>query len=129
MSKEPDRLWEDYTSKGNSFSNWLTSLIISNFVYLIHLNDRRIATNGNSLWVWSLILSSISIGCMFLFRVLGVYAARKRFDLEKAGKDSDKDQCLGKIESVREILFGFFVFSAVAGFVTTFLILCPQLFP
>ena len=120
-NKDLTQLWKDYTEKANSFANWFTSILISNFVYLFKATEsEKLGCWGK----WSLGLSVSSLIAMFLFKVMGVCAARKRHDLELEGQNSDRDTFLKKIETLKKWLFYLFAgFGIVAISISGFILL------
>lgn len=119
-SKNLAQLWKDYVEKGNSFANWFTSILISNFVYLVKLGEgRKLECAGK----WSLGLSVLSLVAMFFFRAAGVWTAQRRHDLESEGIDSDHDNSLKIVETSRKWVFYLFgVVGMIAASISAFIL-------
>ena len=103
--KDRENAWKDYITKGNDFSNWFTAIIISNFVYLnsIELTERT------GLWWVGFGIAIPTFICIFLFKSLGVLAARDRVKMNDPGlsgegkrKEREKlENCQKKTEKLR----------------------------
>ena len=121
MSENKDlknQLWKDYVEKANSFANWFTSILISNFVYLIKLGkEGKLDRFGKG----SLGLLAFSLLVMFFFKLIGVQAARTRHALVAEGKPPD-NAFLKATETLRKQLFYLFLGSGmiavlISGFI------------
>lgn len=114
---------KDFKVKANSFANWLTSIIISNFVYLINLKVNRELI---PLWQKNIYILKLDFGLtagalvlMALFKGLGVLTSWMRLDWRK--EDRGLEEC-------RTWLFVFFCIFGVVAIVLSGLILWRQLF-
>ena len=110
-------LWEDYTTKGNNFADWLTGLIISNFVYLVGF-----AKEKTGLWCTSFFAALVALILVFIFKSLGVWAAKMRVD---AGHTTPPEK---NIESARDIISAFFVVLGALSMILSGIILVAGLF-
>lgn len=120
MGKDTNQLWKDYVDKGYSFVNWFTSILISNFVYLVNLAERKsISGWGQS----SVFLSLVALVFIFLFHGIGIFAARKRHDLESQNHNSDEDISLKRAEGFRDFaLLAWGALGIVAVFISGFIL-------
>ena len=112
MSENKDlknQLWNDYVEKGNSFANWFTSILISDFVYLVRIGEAGKLDCSGKVNFGFLVFSLVA---MFLFKAIGVYAAKERHSLVSQGKDPD-NYFLYAIETFRKWLFYLFVGSGM----------------
>jgi len=75
---------DDFKEKANSFSNWFTTVVIANFVYLqsFSARDDLLNVQGKMVdwWVFSFWFTVISLTGIFIFKALGVLAAYFRTD-------------------------------------------------
>ena len=120
------KAWEEYTGKANNFADWFTAVIISNFAYLIGFVDNK--EKIGSFWYGSFLASGAALILIFVIKVLGVWAAKMRFDKEKIKDDKWYNECQHNIESVRDILSAFFVVLGLFALILTGYILKAQLF-
>ncbi len=101
----------DFKQKANSFADWLTALIISNFVYLIKFENKATVLSklkdSSHLWEKSFWFSIIALVIIFFHKLFGVLAAQKR--AEKKSRE-----CEACLEWLRTHLFTFF--SIVSAF-------------
>lgn len=126
MSENKDfknELWKDYVEKGNSFANWFTSILISNFVYLIRIGETGKLDCSGKVSFGFLVFS---LAAMFLFKAVGVYAAKERHALVSQGKAPD-NSFLYTIETLRTGLFYLFVGSGMVAVLISGLILWANL--
>lgn len=126
---EKEKFEMDYKDKANSFSNWLTSLIISTLVYLIHLRDSdsysSLLKDYRLVFILSLILLLGAIIMIFLFRLIGVVTSRKRYD---KGIEAEKDCSIKYLEWFREKLFLTAIILSGFGMIPSAFILWMHLF-
>ena len=105
---------KDFVEKANSFANWFTSILISNFIYLVRLGEAEGLDNPGK---WSFGFSLSSLVFIFPHKALGVCAAKKRHALVSQDKTPDDtflnvipdSPCIHKIETFRTRLFYLFV--------------------
>ena len=114
---------KEYKEKAHSFSNWLTSIVISMFTYLIHA---RISNQFDShlLWSFSFIMASFGLIFIFLWRLFSVLAAYLRVSLNKENKYY---HCENWLESANELIFIAAFLSGVGCLVGSFFILWHEL--
>lgn len=69
----------DYLDKANSFFSWITTIIISNLVYLISFENGiklQLILDQKEEWWWrSFWLTVVALAGIFFFKVFGVVAA------------------------------------------------------
>ncbi len=109
---------EDFKKKANSFSDWFTSIVIANFVYLLSFQGQSTVASvlgaKSYLWNYSFWLTVFSLSGIFFFKALGVLAAYFRV----RGKDHKW------MEDFRSIIFVFAVVTGgLLGLVVSFLII------
>jgi len=99
---------KDFKEKANSFANWFTSVVVSNFVYLINFKEEK-------LWYVALdfFMTVFSLLFLFLFKVLGVWNARKKLDMKSMGGDIKAQEVIEKVEWTRTWIF--FIGFVLAG--------------
>ena len=90
--KDKERAWKDYTTKGNDFSTWFTAIIISNFVYLNSIKTPE----RTRLWWISFVVAIPTFVLIFLFKSLGVLAAKWRVKAQDIGLPEDEKKWLEK---------------------------------
>jgi hypothetical protein len=105
-SAKREGLWKDFTDKANSFANWFTSILISNFIYLVSISGvKRTRDLGKT----SLVITMVCLAMVFIFKVLGVYAAKERHGLAAKEISPLDDDRLQNIEVYRKWSFCIFV--------------------
>ncbi len=127
VSNEEMRAQEDdYKSKADHFADWFTAIIISNSIYLIKFAEKKeevesLLGEKTFLWYGSFFAASLALILIFLFKVLGVLAAKIRLDKGPCKSEHD-------LESTREIIFLFYFFLGVLALSFTGSILKIQFF-
>ncbi len=106
-----NQLWNDYVEKGNSFANWFTSILISNFVYLVRIGETGKLDCSGKVSFGFLVFSLVA---MFLFKAVGVYAAKERHALVSQDKAPD-NSFLHVVETLRTGLFYLFIGSGMVA--------------
>ena len=103
---------KDYKDQGNHFANWLTAIIISNYVYLVRLvetGEMHYLPNW-TLLNWSFTIANLSLVFIFFHKGLGVVAARLRLNMQPK---SWQDIWQNITESLRSTLILLFVFTGI----------------
>lgn len=117
------QFWRDYVEKGNSFANWFTSILISNFVYLVRIGETvKLDWSGKISFGFSV----LSLVAMFLFKAVGVYTAKERHSLLSQGREPD-NCCIHMVETLRTKLFYLFVGSGIFAVIFSGFILWVKL--
>jgi len=132
MEKYREEKERDFKDKANSLVNWLTSIIISNFVYLINLKENSksaLLLKQWSDWIkWNFICTVVALILIFLFRLFGIVSSRRSLDLLDKGINVDDDNRVKFLEQFREVLIYLFCVSSFLAVFSSVIILWHQLF-
>jgi len=82
-----DKCETDYKDKLRAFSNWVTSIVIANFVYLISLkSESDTLVDDSRLYITGFICLILSLILIFIFKVIDILSARMRLTLLEKGE-------------------------------------------
>ena len=112
-------LQKEFHEKANTFSNWFTSVVIANFVYLIKLKGETILHEQVSEIDYSLTI--VALALIFLFKISDVIASWLRVKIKDERDAPLLKHIEEKIEFFKVWIFflGFVVLGSIAVIISS----------